>query len=142
MSWRQLRSFNVFITDCWLIYLLAIMPQLSNFNATFLYGSIFSYMMSCVILFNRSCVFIIWGIFTVVLDIICHISGICTFEGVDICYWYAPKSNRQLYWQRAAGSTPSAKTGPMSDHTYGTPYGECFLSVSYRKSRKHFDTFP
>lgn len=49
-------------------------------------------------------------------------SGVCTFEGADICRWYVDTS-KQLKWQRGSSSTPSTKTGPSSDHTYGTAQG-------------------
>ncbi|XP_057298293.1 MAM and LDL-receptor class A domain-containing protein 2-like isoform X2 [Hydractinia symbiolongicarpus] len=52
----------------------------------------------------------------------CFSSGVCTFEGADICRWYVDTS-KQLKWQRGSSSTPSTKTGPSSDHTYGTAQG-------------------
>ncbi|XP_047128245.1 MAM and LDL-receptor class A domain-containing protein 1 isoform X1 [Hydra vulgaris] len=52
----------------------------------------------------------------------CYTSGVCTFEGADICFWYVDTS-KQLKWERASGSTSSVQTGPSNDHTYGTDQG-------------------
>ena len=58
----------------------------------------------------------------------CVSSGVCTFEGANICGWWVNK-NSGLKWQRASGSTLSTKTGPKSDHTYGTPMGRSNFTI-------------
>lgn len=52
----------------------------------------------------------------------CVSSGVCTFEGANICGWWVDQS-KPLKWQRATGATASIGTGPKNDHTYGTSAG-------------------
>eukprot|EP00794_Sanderia_malayensis_P017044 gene17044-18759_t len=52
----------------------------------------------------------------------CISSGICTFEGANLCGWTNVKTDN-FDWKRASGSTSSVGTGPRTDHTYKTNLG-------------------
>ncbi|XP_033124021.1 MAM and LDL-receptor class A domain-containing protein 1-like isoform X2 [Anneissia japonica] len=53
----------------------------------------------------------------------CNISQTqCGFEDPHICYFVQDKSD-DFDWIRTSGSTPSSRTGPDYDHTYGTLQG-------------------
>lgn len=48
----------------------------------------------------------------------------CNFEQ-DWCGWYNT-NGKVLQWTRHNGTTPSNKTGPSYDHTYGNVTGKFF----------------
>ena len=68
-----------------------------------------------------------------------YLSGACDFESQSFCTWtQVPNAvNRTGYdnfdWELGSGSTPSAGTGPVVDHTKGTALGRYVLYVLYVK---------
>lgn len=50
----------------------------------------------------------------------------CNFESQSICNYQQSTSTSTLQWKWQRGGTPSANTGPSSDHTTGTATGEVF----------------
>ena len=54
---------------------------------------------------------------------VCPPLGSCTFE-TGMCTWQNSKNSDDFDWIRASGETMSTGTGPTSDHTLGTAYGE------------------
>ena len=62
----------------------------------------------------------------------CQPMGSCDFEQ-DMCAWKnaPPTTSTKLQWIRHRGSTPSAGSGPLVDHTLGTEYGTyAFVALS------------
>ena len=53
--------------------------------------------------------------------------GTCSFEK-DTCGWIQRQDDK-FDWIRRRGTTPSAGTGPSSDHTLGTSTGRCDQSI-------------
>ncbi|EDV21956.1 uncharacterized protein TRIADDRAFT_59472 [Trichoplax adhaerens] len=52
----------------------------------------------------------------------CPAPGSCSFES-DLCSWSNTQVGDNADWQRWKGPTPTSSTGPVVDHTLGTPQG-------------------
>lgn len=64
-------------------------------------------------------------------------NNLCDFESEDIC-GFEMESPDYISWMRMNGSTPTAGTGPDSDHTLGTKNGHYMVVQSSKKGRKPF----
>lgn len=65
-------------------------------------------------------------VFIVLLLLILHLFSAllsCDFEE-GLCGW-TNEHNDDFDWTRHQSATPSLGTGPVADHTYGTPLGTC-----------------
>lgn len=58
----------------------------------------------------------------------CPPPGYCDFE-VDTCGYSNTRAGDDFDWQRSAGATLTANTGPTVDHTTGSDRGMCLLTM-------------
>lgn len=47
----------------------------------------------------------------------------CSFEKSKLCGWTNEPTKDDFDWTRARGATASVRTGPSTDHTFGTSAG-------------------
>ena len=52
----------------------------------------------------------------------------CDFEDPKIC-GYTQDQGDIFDWTKGSGNTTSIRTGPSSDHTYGTAFGKSITSL-------------
>ena len=55
--------------------------------------------------------------------------GDCDFEGPDLCGW-RNSYRSTLDWLRLSGPTPTANTGPQTDHTTQSHTGETLTNIT------------